>query len=54
MLPCSVLDRGQWLHSRPLNLNSGGRVPGVYRLGGTIGPRTDLQVLKKRNVSCPC
>jgi hypothetical protein len=44
-----ALDGGEWSASRP-----GERVPGIHRIGGRVGPRTGLDAVEKRKISCPC
>jgi hypothetical protein len=39
---------GEWLTSRPSRITPRERAPGTHWIGGWMGPRTDLDDVKKR------
>jgi hypothetical protein len=46
------LDGGEWSASLPDCFTSGERTCSTYRIGGWVGSRAGMDVLKKRDISC--
>jgi len=45
----SALDRGEWSASQSGRFTSGERTPSTHWIGGWVGSRSCLDVVKKRN-----
>jgi hypothetical protein len=50
----SALDGGEWSASRPCCFSPRDGVPGTQWLRDWVGPRNNLDPMKKRKVSFPC
>jgi hypothetical protein len=50
----SSLDRGEWSVSYNGHLTARKTAPVTHWIGGWVGPRTSLEALTKRKISCLC
>jgi hypothetical protein len=50
----SALDGGEWSDPRPGHFTRRERAPGVEGVGGTVGPRANLEAVVKRKIPSPC
>jgi hypothetical protein len=50
----SALDGGEWSASGPCRFTPGKGASSTHCIGGWVGPRAGMNVMEKRNISCPC
>jgi hypothetical protein len=49
----SALVGGEWLASRPCRITPGEKAPGTHWIGGWVGPRVDLNDVKRKILTLP-
>jgi len=48
----NLLGGGEWSASCPGHFRTGEITPGIHRIGAWVGPRTSLDTLNQRKISC--
>jgi hypothetical protein len=48
----SALAEGEWSASRPGRFTPGERAPSIHWIGGWVSPRSGLDAMKKKEISC--